>query len=65
MNAIAVLAKELALAAGNAAVDALVKLLRRRSKASLPPEPPHVTWRDVEHQRRQAEAATAHKVRSD
>ena len=59
MSVLGGLLKELAFAAGRGVVTGVGKLLRRQSK---PPEPPHVTYRDVEHQRAQAASATSFKV---
>lgn len=58
--------KELAVAAGTAAVRELVKLIAPKPE----PEPdtlpggelPHPTWKDVEHMRAQERSAVAHKV---
>jgi hypothetical protein len=44
--------KELALEAGKGAVQAIARLVRRRPK-----EPPHPTWKDVEHMRAQERAS--------
>lgn len=56
---------QLAIAAGTAAVEALVKLIQRRERepAEPEPEPPHPTWKDLEHQRQQERSAIAHKVK--
>lgn len=55
--------KQLAIAAGTAAVEALVGLIRGRRRDTLPEvdvhvsEPPHPTFKDVEHRRAQERAS--------
>jgi hypothetical protein len=56
----------LVVAVGTAAVDALVDLVQRktRKRDTVPvqgPEPPHVTWKDVEHIREQERSSIARK----
>ncbi len=55
--------KELAVAAGTAAVRELVKLIAPKPEPEPPGgELPHPTWKDVEHMRAQERSAVAHKV---
>jgi hypothetical protein len=50
--------KELVVAGVRAGVDAVADLVRKKPK-----EPPHMTWKDIEHVRAQERSATAHKVK--
>lgn len=59
------LLKDLALAAGRGIVEALVRLVRREQRESLPEvdvhvtEPPHPRFTDLEHQRAQERSSIA------
>lgn len=57
------LLSELAIVAGRAAVDELVKLIRRKPRESEPPHP--LTYRDVEHIRAQEHASIEASKRAE
>jgi hypothetical protein len=62
---------QLAIAAGTAAVEAVIKLVqkgreREPAEAEAEPEaeqPPHAGWTDIERQRQHERSSIAHKVK--